>query len=95
MSLNSFRALNRGLQRIRLLYEVTTHSYTLLYETGKQQLKSSQNPKEGIELRLQGKTITRPLKTLAYHARDVYPQLLRSTLLIRLVAVYEAFLIEI
>jgi hypothetical protein len=38
--------------------------------------------------------VNRPLKVLTFHAKDVYPQLFRSTLLIRLVAAYEAFLVD-
>ena len=40
------------------------------------------------------KTRKVPLSQLTFHARDVYPELLRSTLLIRLVAAYEALLTD-
>jgi hypothetical protein len=78
-----------------MLYEVTVDSYRLLYDSGRERLR-----KEGVESATHEvtlgdkKTRKRPLRQLAFHARDVYPLILRSTLLIRLVAAYEALLTD-
>ncbi len=94
MALESFRAFHKSLQRIRLLYEVTIHSYQLVYESGRERLRKKEARDEKVEIKLQDGTVKRHVKIFAFQARDVYPQLLRSTLLIRLVAAYEAFLID-
>jgi hypothetical protein len=88
------RDLLKTLQRIRLLYEATMHSYGVLHETGREAMRNASRRTEKVEFRLGAQVVKRPLKVITYHARDVYPQLLRSTLLIRMVAAYEAFLID-
>jgi hypothetical protein len=70
------------------------HSYGVLYETGREAMRTSERTYEKVEFRLGTQVVLRPLKVVTYHARDVYPELLRSTLLVRLVAAYEAYLID-
>ncbi|HEY8084429.1 MAG TPA: hypothetical protein VIE69_02360, partial [Methylophilaceae bacterium] len=70
------------------------HSYGILYESGREALRNPDRKDEKVEFRLGVDTVRRPLKVVTYHARDVYPELLRSTLLVRLIAAYEAFLID-
>src|ERR1700745_220590 len=95
MSISAYRCFSKTIHRITVLYEVTVDSYRLLYDSGRKRLR-----KEGIEtatheVRLQDKkTRKRPLSQLTFHARDVYPQMLRSTLLTRLVAAYDALLTD-
>ena len=79
---------------MRLLYDVTAHSYNLMYEDGRKRLREPGQRDALVEIELASQTVKRPLKILTFHAKDVYPQLLRSTLLIRLVAMFEAFLID-
>jgi len=94
MRLSAYRDLHKALQRTRLLYEATMHSYGVLYETGREAMRSADRRDEKVEFRLGAQTVKRPIKVVTYHARDVYPELLRSTLLVRLVAAYEAFLVD-
>ena len=91
---NSYRTFHRVGLRIRLLYDVTVHSYGLMYEDGRIRLRDKEQRSAQVEIALSTQTVKRPLKVLTFHARDVYPQLLRSTLLVRLVAAFEAFLID-
>ena len=70
------------------------HSYGVLYETGREAMRSPARKDEKVEFRLGAEVLKRPLKVVTYHARDVYPELLRSTLLVRTVAAYEAFLVD-
>lgn len=95
MPISVHRTFRKTTQRISMLYEVTVDSYRLLYDSGRQRLKQEGIDSATHEVTLADKkTRRRPLKQLAFHARDVYPQLLRSTLLIRLVSAYEAFLTD-
>jgi hypothetical protein len=94
VALDAFRVFHKSVDRMTLLYEVTIHSYQLMYDSGRERLKNKAARNDKIEIRLQTRNVTRQLKLLTFQARDVYPQLLRSTPLIRLVAVYEAFLID-
>lgn len=95
MPVNAYRRFRKTTERITMLYEVTVDSYRLLYDSGRERIR-----KEGIESATHEVTLgdkrtrKRPLRQLAFHARDVYPQMLRSTLLIRLVAAYEALLTD-
>lgn len=82
------------MQRIKLLYEVTMYSYENMYNYGRNHLRNQAAKYDKIEIKIGGKSVFRPLSKITYHARDVYPDLLRSTLLIRLVASFEAFLID-
>ncbi len=92
--LTSYRNLHKAFQRLRLLYEVTLHSYMGLYDDGRQILRDKDNANSKVDIEVGGVVKSRPLQVITYHARDVYPGLLRSTLLIRMVAVYEAFLVD-
>ena len=94
MRLSAYRNFHKTVQRIRLLYEATMHSYHVLYESGRNALRNPAGKDDKIEFKLGNEVVKRPLKIVTYHARDVYPELLRSTLLVRLVAAYEAFLVE-
>jgi len=95
MSISAYRRFSKAAHRITVLYEATVDSYRLLYDSGRSRLRNEDASTAVHELRLEGTTTRRrPLAQLTYHARDVYPQMLRSTLLIRLVAVYEAFLTD-
>jgi hypothetical protein len=94
MRLTSYRTFLKSIQRMRLLYEVTIHSYNVLFEQGRQRLRSKGASRDHLEFKLGESTVKRPLKIVTFHARDIYPQLLRSTLLVRLVATYEAFLVD-
>lgn len=94
MRLSAYRDLHKAFRRIRLLYEATMHSYHVLYETGRNALRDPAARDEKVEFRLGNAVVRRPLKIVTYHARDVYPELLRSTLLVRLVAAYEAYLVD-
>lgn len=94
MRLAAYRDFYKTVQRIRLLYEATMHSYHVLYESGRETLRDPAAKNEKIEFKLGDKVVKRPLRIVTYHARDVYPELLRSTLLVRLVAAYEAFVVE-
>lgn len=70
------------------------HSYAVLYDAGRDAMRDSNRRDEKVEFRLGAQVVKRPLKVVTYHARDVYPELLRSTLLVRAVAAYEAFLVD-
>lgn len=94
MRLESYKTFYRSVRRMRLLYDVTAHSYSLMYEDGRKRLRDPSQRDAQVEIALSKQTVKRPLKVLTFHAKDVYPQLLRSTLLIRLVAMFEAFLID-
>ena|SRR5208337_515185 len=95
MAVSAYRRFTKTINRITVLYEVTVDSYRLLYDSGRERLRKEDVATATHEIRLQDrKTRKRPLTQLTFHARDVYPQLLRSTLLIRLVAAYEAFLTD-
>lgn len=94
MRLAAHRDLHKALQRARLLYEVTMHSYGVLYETGREALRNPEQKGKTVELRLGAGVVKRPLKVITYQARDVYPELFRSTLLVQIIAAYEAFLID-
>lgn len=85
----------RTIHRITLLYEVSVDSYRALYDSGRRRLRHPDGDNPIHELKLQNKeTRNRPLHVVTYQARDLYPEMLRSTLLIRLVAAYEAFLTD-
>lgn len=94
MRLSAHRDFHKALQRIRLLYEATMHSYGVLYESGREAMRDSSRRDEKVEFHLGSEVVKRQLKVVTYHARDVYPELLRSTLLVRVVAAYEAFLVD-
>ncbi|MCA9461188.1 MAG: hypothetical protein KC590_03570 [Nitrospira sp.] len=94
MRLSAYSSFHKVIQRTRLLYEATIHSYHVFYESGRETLRDPAARELKIEFKLGQEIVKRPLKVVTYHARDVYPELLRSTLLIRLVAAYEAFLVE-
>jgi len=65
-----------------------------MFEDGRKRLRDPTQRDALVEIALSTQTVKRPLKVLTFHAKDVYPQLLRSTLLIRVVAMFEAFLID-
>jgi hypothetical protein len=92
--LSAYRNFHKAVQRARLLYEATVHSYNALYESGRDAIRRSAAENATIEFKLGAEVVRRPLKIVTYHARDVYPELLRSILLVNLVAAYEAFLVE-
>jgi type VI protein secretion system component VasK len=95
VSISLYRRFSKAAHCITVLYEVTVSSYRLLYDSGRSRLRSEDAATAVDELRLEDRTTRRsPLGQLTYHAKDVYPQMLRSTLLIRLVAAYEAFLTD-
>jgi hypothetical protein len=94
MKLSAYRDFYKALQRIRFLYEATMHSYGVLYDTGRHAMRDANRRDEKVEFRLGERVLKRPLRVVTYHARDVYPELLRSTLLVRTVAAYEAFLVD-
>ena len=95
MSVTAYRRFSKATHRITVLYEVTIDSYRLLYDAGRNRLKSEDAATAVHEVRLEDRsTRRRPLAQLTFHAKDVYPQMLRSTLLIRLVAAYEAYLTD-
>jgi len=77
-----------------MLYEVTIHSYQLMHADGRETLRKAKSARGKLAIKLQAKTVKRSLKIVTFHSRDVYPQLLRSTLLIRTVATYEALLTD-
>ncbi len=70
------------------------HSYGVLYESGREAMRDPRRKDDKVEFRLGSEVVKRQLKVVTYHARDVYPELLRSTLLVRVVAAYEAFLVD-
>jgi hypothetical protein len=94
MRLDSYRTFYKAARRIRLLYEVTIHSYSVMYENGHKSLKIPGRRDEKVEIQLEHRTVRRPLSILTFHAKDVYPQMLRSTMLVRLVAAFEAYLVD-
>lgn len=95
MPITAYRRFSKATHRITVLYEVTVDSYRLLYDSGRERLKNEDVSTATHEVTLEdNKSRKVPLSQLTFHARDVYPQLLRSTLLIRLVAAYEAFLTD-
>jgi hypothetical protein len=95
MPISAYRRFSKAAHRITVLYEVTVDSYRLLYDSGRDRLRKEDIGTATHEVTLEDKKTRKvPLTQLTYHARDVYPQLLRSTLLIRLVAAYEAFLTD-
>jgi hypothetical protein len=70
------------------------HSYHALYESGQITLRKADPRKAVAEFKFGDRIVKRPLRIVSNHARDIYPSLLRSILLIRLIAAYEAFLID-
>lgn len=94
MRLSSYRDFHKAFRRVRLLYEATMHSYHVLYDTGRIELRDPAARDKKIEFKLGDEVVMRPLKIVTYHAKDVYPEILRSTLLIRVVAAYEAYLVD-
>src|SRR5215475_8941398 len=95
MPITAYRRFSKTIHRINLLYEVSISNFHALYDSGRKRLKQEGVETATLEVKLQDKTTRkRPLSILTFHARDVYPELLRSTLLIRLVAAYEAFLTD-
>ncbi|SRR5208282_3226394 len=91
---SSYADYQKTIDRIKTIYEATMHSYDVMYNSGREQLKDSTNREAKVRFEFGGKSVERPLKVVTHHARDVYPQLLRSTLLVRVVAGYEAFLVD-
>jgi hypothetical protein len=82
MPLTAYRRFTKTTHRITLLYEVTIDSYGFLYASGRERLKREDVATAVHEIRLQDhRTRKRPLTQLTFHAKDVYPQLLRSTLI--------------
>lgn len=94
MRISAYRDFQKSMERLLLLYEATMHSYNLMYETGRQNLRSTSDKQPRIVFKRGSKEVPRLLRVITYHARDVYPELLRSTMLVRLVAAYEAFLVD-
>jgi hypothetical protein len=93
--ITAYRRFSKSIHRITVLYEVTVDSYRALYDSGRKRLRSEDVATATHEVTLEDKKSRRvPLSQLTFHARDVYPQMLRSTLLVRLVATYEAFLTD-
>jgi hypothetical protein len=93
MTLRSHSTFVKALQRIRMLYEVSVHSYDGMYQSGKRQLRGGSHG--FIEIEIAGRKVSRPLKVVTFHSKDVYPQLLRATLLVRLVTAFEVFLVDV
>jgi len=78
MSISAYRRFSKAAHRITVLYEATVDSYRLLYDSGRSRLRNEDASTAVHELRLEGTTTRRrPLAQLTYHARDVYPQMLR------------------
>ncbi|MBX3658471.1 MAG: hypothetical protein KF740_08565 [Ramlibacter sp.] len=94
MHLRAYRTFDKVARRIQLLYEVTIHSYGVMYEAGRQKLRDKKALGESIDIELESRTVKRPLKILAFHSRDVYPHMLRANLLVRLVTAFEVFLVD-
>lgn len=95
MPVTAYRRFSKAIHRITVLYEVTVDSYRLLCDSGRERLRNEDVGTATHEVTLEDKKLRRvPLSQLTFHARDVYPQMLRSTLLVRLVAAYEAFLTD-
>ena len=95
MPITAYRRFSKAIHRITVLYEVTVDSYRLLYDSGRKRLKNEDVATATHEVTLEDKKSRKvPLSQLTFHARDVYPQIIRSTLLVRLVAAYEAFLTD-
>lgn len=93
--LAAYREFNKSTERLKTLYEATMHSYQVMYDTGRERLKSPDAKNDRVVFKFGETQVERPLRVITGHARDVYPDLLRSTLLVRLVASFEAFLIDI
>lgn len=93
--LAAHKDFREAVDRIRVLYEVTMHSYNVTYESGRQRLRNKAERNSEVELNVGGAVVKRRLDLVTHHAKDVYPDLLRSTLLVRLVAGYEAFLVDV
>jgi hypothetical protein len=94
MRLSAHKPFHESLERMTSLYAATIHSYSVLYDEGRRTLKQKGKSDSKLEFKLDGLVIQRPLKVVTFHARDVYPELLRATLLVRLVSTYEAFLVD-
>lgn len=95
MPVSAYRRFSKALHRITVLYEVTVDSYRELYDSGRKRLKHEDVATATHEVTLEDKKTRKvPLSQLTFHARDVYPQLLRSTLLVQLIAAYEALLTD-
>ena len=89
----SYVRFNKILTRLQSLYAATIHAYMELTEQGLKRL-ADEGKNSVIQLRGGKSGSVAKLKILTYHARDVYPQLLRSILLVRAVSAYEVFLVD-
>ncbi len=91
MRFDSHRKFRRDLTRLRTLYEASTEAYRELHERGKKVLRQPSHP-HNVEFEIGSRKIKRPWKTVTYHARDVYPKTLRSTILVQTVSLFEVFI---
>jgi hypothetical protein len=74
MSITAYRRFSKTAHHITVLYEVTFDSYRLLYDSGRNRLKSVDAATAVREIRLEDRrTRRRPLAQLTNHAKDVYP----------------------
>ena len=58
MRLSTYRDLHKALGRIRLLYEVTMHSYHVLCETGRTELRDATARDNKIEFKLGNQVVS-------------------------------------
>ena len=93
-ALSAYADFLQSLNRARRLHDFTNHVYAEFHETGIDQLRRRENREKKLQIQTASGPRSYPLKVLAYHARDVYPDLLRSVLLVRIVAAHELLLIE-
>jgi hypothetical protein len=95
-AMQRFRSYSRYYKivtRLQSLYAATIHAYTELHEHGLGRLKN-EGKTSVIQLRGGKKGSSAKLRILTYHALTVYPELLRSILLVRVVSAYEVFLVD-
>lgn len=92
MKFETLRIFLRDLTRLRTLYEATTEAYENLHEKGRATLRDP-NHAHNIEFKVGAKTIKHPWKTVTFHARDVYPKMLKSVVLVQAISIYEVFIV--
>jgi hypothetical protein len=93
-SLSAYADFLKSLDHVRRLHDFTIHAYSDFHVNGVKRLRDKNNREEKVTLDTASGVRSYPLRIIALHARDVYPNLLRSVLLVRIVAAYELFLID-
>ena len=93
-ALQAYVEYHKTTSRVRRLHDFTIHVYAQAFAGGVEVLAHPENRQRTVPLNTASGVRRYRLDKLTYHARDVYPDLLRSVLLVRLVSAHELFLID-